>query len=82
MKARCNNPNHPSADYYSERGITYDPAWEDFEVFLADMGERPPGTTLDRENNDLGYSKENCRWATPKQQANNRRKRVKVRGDR
>ena len=80
MKARCDEPNHPAADYYYDRGITYDPAWSDFETFYADMGERPVGTTLDRENNDLGYSKDNCRWATPKVQANNRRPARTVRG--
>ena len=80
MKARCNDPNHPAADYYSERGITYDPAWESFEQFYADMGERPMGTTLDRRDNDLGYSKANCRWATAKEQANNRRPAGTVRG--
>lgn len=57
---------------YMDRGIAIDPRWDDYAVFLADMGERPVGKTLDREDNDLGYSKENCKWSTPKEQANNR----------
>lgn len=46
-----------------------------FANFLADMGERPKGRSLDRVNNDLGYEASNCRWATAKEQANNRRPR-------
>jgi hypothetical protein len=73
MKSRCTNEKRENAQYYVDRGITYDPQWEDFEAFLADMGERPDGLTLDRINNDLGYSKANCRWATPLEQRHNRR---------
>lgn len=54
-------------------GVTIDPAWDDFRVFLEDMGERPIGTTIDRIENSKGYAKENCRWATPTQQTRNRR---------
>ena len=76
MWARCTNPNSPDFPLYGGRGIGIDPAWKDFEVFLRDMGERPVGRSLDREKTDLGYSKSNCRWATAKEQANNRRNNV------
>ena len=73
MRHRCNNPNSTQYKWYGARGINYDAAWDDFLVFLADMGERPEGKTLDRIDPDMGYSKANCRWATPKQQAENNR---------
>lgn len=76
MKVRCTSKNRDGAKYYVGRAITYDLRWRDFSAFLEDMGERPEGRTLDRINNDLGYSKANCRWATPYQQTHNRRKRA------
>jgi len=72
MKQRCDNPQRSDYQYYGGRGITYDPRWADIENFLADMGPRPADLTLERRDNDLGYSKENCYWATRSTQALNR----------
>lgn len=73
MIQRCTNPNRGDYDRYGGRGITVCDQWRDFVVFLADMGERPEGKTLDRKNNDKGYYKRNCRWATDAQQRANKR---------
>lgn len=72
MIARCNDPEDRKWHRYGARGITVCERWLKFENFLADMGDKPPGTTLDRENNDGNYDPNNCRWATQKTQQNNR----------
>jgi hypothetical protein len=76
MRVRCSNPNSRNYKWYGARGVTVCERWSSFENFLADMGERPEGRTLDRINNDLGYEPGNCRWATPKEQIANQRKRT------
>ena len=73
MRARCFNKKHDKYKYYGGRGITVCPQWGEFKNFLMDMGEAPSGTTIDRINNNLGYFKENCRWATWLEQSYNKR---------
>lgn len=69
---RCNNPKSTSYPHYGARGITVCERWLKFENFLADMGERPEGTTIDREDGSGNYEPGNCRWATKEQQSANR----------
>ncbi len=76
MIARCEYPCSGSYERYGAAGITVCAEWRDsFARFLADMGERPPGTSLDRIDNSLGYAPGNCRWASTRDQALNRRPR-------
>lgn len=73
LKNRCSNPKSQDWSYYGGRGITVCDRWLDFENFLYDMGRRPSALhTLDRKNVNKGYYKRNCRWATRRQQSQNR----------
>lgn len=73
MHRRCSDPRDKSYKYYGARGISVCETWQDFEVFVADMGLPPKGGTIDRINNDGNYEKGNCKWNSAKEQNNNRR---------
>ena len=82
MKERCLNPDHHAYENYGGRGITVCRRWHKFENFYADMGEPESGMTLDRMNNNKGYSPRNCRWADWKTQNRNttRNRMIKYKG--
>lgn len=73
---RCCNKNNTGFKYYGGRGITVCEQWTNFENFFNDMGECPPNKSIDRINNDDGYKKDNCRWATQVEQNRNTRQNV------
>ena len=72
MKDRCNNNNDKGHRMYGGRGISVCKEWHDFRNFFKDMGKRPPGMSLERINNDGNYEPDNCKWASLKEQANNK----------
>ncbi len=74
MIQRCTNPNFKQYKDYGGRGIRVCKRWKEFKSFLEDMGKCPSGYSIDRIDNDKGYYKENCRWATRKQQMRNMRR--------
>jgi hypothetical protein len=71
MQGRCKSSAHKSWDYYGGRGVTVCGQWDNFDVFLKDMGYRPEGTTLDRIDPNGNYEPGNCRWADALTQRNN-----------
>ena len=76
MVARCLRPTHKRFSSYGGRGITVCPEWKLFSAFFSDMGLRPEGKSLDRIDNNEGYSKGNCRWADDIKQASNKRNSI------
>lgn len=74
MKTRCDNPKSTQYPWYGGRGISYDPRWIEFRVFHEDMWvDWAEGLSIDRKDNELNYSKANCRWIPLSDQAKNRR---------
>lgn len=78
MRDRCRNPKNRQWNDYGGRGISICERWNCFKTFVADMGERPAGYSLDRIDNNGHYSPDNCRWADKKTQQRNQRRAVYV----
>jgi hypothetical protein len=78
MKSRCTNKKYIDYPNYGGRGIEISAEWNTFEAFYRDMGDKPKGKSLERKDNDKGYSKDNCYWGSTNEQANNRRSSIKI----
>lgn len=83
MRARCRNHRHPSYERYGGRGITVCDRWAKFYNFLADMGEKPDGLSIERLDNNGNYTPKNCKWGTIYEQSNNKRsnRRITFKGE-
>jgi hypothetical protein len=73
MMRKCYDEKHMNYRFYGGRGIDVEARWREFDLFYSDLGPAPPGMTLERRKNHLGYSRKNCCWADRKAQARNRR---------
>ena len=73
MKERCMNPKNKNWANYGGRGILISNSWLNFSNFYKDMGKKPADKSIDRINNDGNYSKNNCKWSSPREQSNNSR---------
>lgn len=78
MIQRCENPKGSGYERYGAIGVRVCDRWHKFENFLEDMGPRPEGLTLDRRDNEMGYSPDNCRWATPLEQGRNKKTNLEI----